>query len=142
MIDMDVRRILSRFSRWPLILIGSVLLLFFFGVATVRESYRGWKVDQEIKALEAQADELEGRNKRLMEIAQTLSSPERMEVEARKRLGMRQPGEHVVVLEGFSATGSWQTQMQMDVVAEKSEVPQSNPEQWLNYFFRPDRLGG
>lgn len=116
------------------------MLLFFIGVVTVRESYRGWKVDQEIKALESQANELEGRNKRLMEIAQTLQSPERMEVEARKRLGMRKPGEHVVVLDGLSASGSWQTQMQLDVVQEKPEIPQSNPEQWLNYFIRPERL--
>lgn len=130
----------SRMSRWPVIMIGSLVLLFFLSVVTIRESYRGWKVDQEIEALEAQADELEGRNKRLLEIAQILQSPERMDVEARKRLGMRKPGEHVVVLEGFSASGSWQTHVQMDVVAEKPDVPQSNPEQWFNYFFHPNRL--
>ena len=135
---MNLKALTSKFSRWPLILIGSVLLLLFLGVATIRESYRGWKVDQEIQALEAQADELEGRNKRLMEIAETLNSPERMEVEARKRLGMRQPGEHVVVLEGFAASSTWQSQMQLDVVAEKPMVSQSNPEQWLNYFLKPD----
>jgi len=126
----------SRFSKWPLIMIGSIVLLFFIGVVTVRESYSGWKVDQEIKALESQADELEGRNKRLMEIAQTLQSPERMEVEARKRLGMQKPGEHVVVLDGLSASGSWQTQMQLDVIPEKPEIALSNPEQWLNYFLK------
>jgi cell division protein FtsL len=135
---MKIKAILSRFKSWPLMLIGSLVLLFFIGVVTVRESYRGWKVDQEIKALEAQADELEGRNKRLMEIADTLQSPERMEVEARKRLGMRQPGEQVVVLDGFSASGSWQTEMQLDVVAEKPDVAPSNPEQWLNYFLKPE----
>ncbi len=129
----------SRFSKWPLIMIGSIVLLFFIGVVTVRESYSGWKVDQEIKALESQADELEGRNKRLMEIAQTLQSPERMEVEARKRLGMQKPGEHVVVLDGLSASGSWQTQMQLDVIPEKPEIALSNPEQWLNYFLKPER---
>lgn len=116
-------------------MIGSLLLLLFLGVVTIRESYRGWKVDQEIKLLEAQADELEGRNQRLMEIAQTLQSPERMEVEARKRLGMRQPGEQVVVLDGFSTSENWESGMQLDVVAETPETPRSNPEQWLRYFF-------
>lgn len=127
--------------KWPLIMVGSLLFLFFLGVATVRESYRGWKVDQEIEALETQADELEGRNKRLMEIAQNLQSPERLEVEARKRLGLRQPGENVVLLEGFvSATGSWESQVALDVIAEKPEIPRTNPEQWLYYFFRPNSL--
>jgi hypothetical protein len=50
---------------------------------------------------------------------------------------MRQPGESVVVLEGFSATGSWQTQMQMDVVPEKPDIPRSNPQLWMDYFFHP-----
>ncbi|MBD3251368.1 hypothetical protein GF380_02850 [Candidatus Uhrbacteria bacterium] len=135
-----IKRIPELVGRWPLILLGSLTLLLFIGVVTVRESYRGWRVDQEIRALESQADELEGRNKRLMEIAQALESPERMEVEARKRLGMQMPGEQVVVLEGLSATGSWQSQLQLDVVQEAPEVVRSNPEQWLYYFFKPHQL--
>lgn len=127
-------------SRWPFMLIGSLLLLVFVAVATIRESYRGWQVDQEIKALEAQADELEGRNQRLLEIAQALQSPERMEVEARKRLGMRQPGERVTVLNGFVASGTNEGIFAMTVIEEKPIVTQSNPEQWFNYFFYPDRL--
>lgn len=130
----------ARFRRWPVILIGSLAIAFVLGVATVRESYRGWKVDQEIQALEAQASELEGRNKRLLEIAQTLQSPERMEVEARKRLGLKQPGEHVVVLNGLSATGSWNSAVALDVIAERHEVDYPNPLQWYYYFFQPDRL--
>lgn len=129
-----------RFRRWPVILIGSFAIVFVLGVATVRESYRGWKVDQEIQALEAQALELEGRNKRLLEIAQTLQSPERMEVEARKRLGLKKPGEHVVVLNGLSATGSWNSAVALDVIAERPEIDYPNPLQWYYYFFQPDRL--
>ena len=139
MIDMFGRDS-SSYRKWPLIMVGSLLFLIFLGIATVRESYRGWKVDQEIEALEAQADELEGRNKRLMEIAQNLQSPERMEVEARKRLGMRQPGERVVLLEGFVATGTWESQVSLDVIAETPEIPRTNPEQWFDYFFHPGTL--
>lgn len=133
-------RILSQLTRWPLIIAGSVLLLVLLGTATIRESYRGWQVDQEIDSLERQADALEGRNKRLTEIAQALQSPERMEVEARKRLGEQQPGEHVVVLNGFTASGTWSSNLQLDVVAEQPEQPVSNPEQWLRYFFHPSSL--
>lgn len=42
---------------WPLLLVGSVVLLFVVGAATVRESYRGWRVDREIQALESQAED-------------------------------------------------------------------------------------
>lgn len=126
-------------TRWPLMIAGSVLLLILLGTATIRESYRGWQVNQEIDSLEHQADVLEGRNKRLTEIAQALRSPERMEVEARKRLGEQQPGEHVVVLDGFSASSTWSSDMQLDVVAEVPEPPRSNPELWLRYFFHGDK---
>lgn len=132
--------ILHSLTRWPLILAGSVLLLVLLGTATIRESYRGWQVDQEIESLERQADALEGRNKRLTEIAQALQSPERMEVEARKRLGNQQPGEHVVVLNGFTASGTWSSDMSLDVVTENTEPPVSNPEQWYRYFFHPSSL--
>ena len=137
---MNRPQFIHRFLRAPVIMIGSVVLLFLLGVATVRESYRGWKVDQEINALESEARELEGRNKRLMEIAQNLHSPERMEVEARKRLGLKQPGEHVVILDNLAASSSWQMQLPLDVVAVRAEIHEPNPVQWFNYFFRPENL--
>lgn len=128
--------VLSALTRWPLIIAGSVLLLILLGTATIRESYRGWQVDQEIDSLDRQADELEGRNKRLTEIAQALQSSERLEVEARKRLGDQQPGEHVVVLNGFHASGTWTSNIQLDIGTESvSEPTISNPERWLRYFF-------
>lgn len=125
---------------WPLLLVGSIVMLFVVGVATVRESYRGWRVDREIQALESQADELEGRNARLRELANALQSPERLEVEARVRLGLRQPGEHAVVLTGFASTGSWQGSLALDVVPEKPAVYRPNPALWWDYFFHPERL--
>jgi len=138
--QVDIMR-LPRFMRgWPVVLIGSAVLLFVIGAATVRESYRGWKVDREIQALEVQADELEGRNAKLKELARALQSSERLEVEARTRLGLRMPGEHVVVLTGLATTGSWQGTLALDVVDEKPEVERSNPQLWADYFFHPERL--
>jgi cell division protein FtsB len=122
---------------WPVVLIGSAVLLFVVGAATIRESYRGWKVDSEIRALESQANELEGRNARLQNLAQTLQAPEHLEVEARSRLGLRQPGEHVVVLSGFATSGSWPGQLAIDVVEEKPVIQPSNPELWWSYFLHP-----
>lgn len=133
-------RLLVAARSWPIILIGSIVLVVVIGAATVRESYRGWKVDREIQALEAQADELEGRNAKLRELARALQSPERLEVEARTRLGLRDQGEHVVVLAGAATTGSWQGSFALDVVPDVPEPVQTNPERWFNYFFRPERL--
>ena len=124
----------------PLAFIGSIVLVFVVGIATVRESYRGWKVDGEIQALQAQADALEGRNAKLRQLASALQSDDRMEVEARTRLGMQAPGEHVVVLSGLDATSTWQSSLALDVMAQAPTVARSNPEKWFDYFFRPDQL--
>lgn len=123
-------------ARWRYAMIGAVLIIAIFGVGAIRESYRGWKADAEIRALEAQANELEGRNARLRDIAQALQSPDRIDLEARKRLGMREAGEHVVVLDGLSASATWEDGMKMDVVQERPEIAYSNPQLWVRYFFK------
>lgn len=129
-------RILQTIRAWPLFLLGSVALLLVLGAATARESYQGWKIDSEIRAMEAQADELEGRNGKLRELARVLQSPERMEVEARARLGLKQSGENVAVLSGLVATGTWQSAIVLDVVEDRPSEEQSNPVRWLQYFFK------
>lgn len=130
--------LLQRMRAWPLVLLGSVALLLVLGAATARESYQGWKVDSEIRAMEAQADELEGRNAKLRELARVLQSPERLEVEARARLGLKQSGENVAVLSGLVATGTWQSAVVLDVVEERPEAPKSNPMRWMQYFFQEE----
>ena len=133
-------RLFNSAKSTPVVLIGSVVLVLVVGVATMRESYRGWKVDREIQALESQADELEGRNEKLRGLARSLDAPERLEVEARTRLGLRMPGEQVVVLAGLATTGSWQGSFALDVVPERLVVQRSNPERWFDFFFRPDQV--
>jgi cell division protein FtsL len=133
-------RLITSATRTPMVLIGSAVLLVVVGVATMRESYRGWKVDREIQALEQQADELEGRNEKLRSLARSLDAPERLEVEARTRLGLRMPGEQVVVLTGVATTGSWQGSFALDVVPEPITVERSNPERWFDFFFKPNEL--
>jgi cell division protein FtsB len=127
----------SSIVKWRYAIIGAILVIVIFGVGAIRESYRGWRSDTEIRALEAQANDLEGRNARLRDLASALQSPDRLDVEARKRLGMRQPGERVVVLDGFSASGTWEDLMKMDVVQDKPQVVYTNAELWLRYFIHP-----
>ena len=127
-------RLLQSIRAWPLVLLGSVALVLVLGAATVRESYRGWRVDSEIRAMEEQADALEGRNAELRELARVLQSPERLEVDARTRLGLRKSGEKVAVLSGLVATGTWQSTVVLDVIKDPPKEERSNPEQWLRYF--------
>lgn len=123
--------------RWPAFLLANVALLFIIGVSTVRETYRGWSVDREISALESQAVALESGKSKLETLALELASPERVEYEARARLGRKKSGERVIVLEGFT-NATWSSDQEADIVGDEvSNINEqaSNPARWWAYFF-------
>jgi cell division protein FtsL len=123
--------------RLPIFLLANVALLLIVGVSTVRETYRGWTVDREIRALDAQASMLEGRKTQLETLAQDLVSPDRVEYEARSRLGRKLPGERVIVLQGISSTTTWSGDADgtdQGTGTERTDT-KSNPARWWAYFF-------
>ncbi|MBD3281130.1 hypothetical protein GF391_00085 [Candidatus Uhrbacteria bacterium] len=123
-------------AKWPLFLIANIAILLVVGMSTVRETYRGWSVDQEIQALEQKAASLEGRRSELAAFADRLQSPEYIEREARAKLGLQKPGEHVIILEGVSATSS-QWSIEVTPPPPVAIDTRSNPERWWDYFTKP-----
>jgi cell division protein FtsB len=122
--------------RWPVFLMANLAFFLLVGVSTVRETYRSYTIEREIKALEAQAQALEGRKLQLVEMTQAIASPENAELEARSRLGWMKDGEKVFVLSGYQpATSSESGASPVDVPAP----PLSNPERWMQYFFGPKK---
>lgn len=125
--------------RWPVFLLGNVALLFVIGVSTIRETYQGWTVDREIRTLEAQAASLESGKVKLESLTKELASNDRVEYEARARLGLKKQGERVIVLEGVTASTSWSGGEGSAIVdvrsAEESQEEMSNPKRWWSYFF-------
>lgn len=112
----------------------NIAVLLLVGVSTLRESYRGWSVDREIHALEAQADTLEGRKMELQQLAESLQSPERAEVEARRRLGWQKPGERVVITGETVAPTADDAIPSVALASDRVQTP-TNPERWFDYFF-------
>jgi hypothetical protein len=121
--------------RLPAFLIANVALFLLIGISTARETYRGWTVDKEIHALQANAETLEGRKLQLFELTNSLNSPEQVELDAR-RLGWKKEGEQVAVLTGYHPT-SVALNVQTSLPPEPEAV--SNPKLWFNYFFHPEK---
>ncbi len=123
--------------RWPLVFAASGALFLVAGVSTVRESYREWKVDQEIRQMQAEIERLEGRKLTLAELIRRLDSPDAMDKEARTRLGLRKPGERVIILRGAEDPATWQDEAAPapEENAGETAKPRTNPERWLEYFF-------
>lgn len=126
-----------KFAHWPAFLLANVAILVLIGVSTVRETYRGWSVDKEIIALEAQAASLESGKIQLEALAKELVSPDHVEYEARARLGRKRPGERVIVLEGVSTSATWSNLESSEILtAEKVSLEAAgNPARWWAYFF-------
>lgn len=120
-------------TKWSLFFIANLALLFVIGISAIRESYRGWSVDREIHALEQKVDRLDGRRMQLETLAEKMQTSPYLEREARAKLGLQKPGEHVIVLEGVSAT---HTSWSVDVTPPPVPVVilKSNPVYWFDYF--------
>ena len=125
-----------RVVRWPVILAACGALFLIVGVSTVRETYREWKVDQEISGMQTQVEALEGKKIKLADLVQRLNSSDAMDKEARAQLGLRKPGERVIILRGVEGdANTWQDSLEIGTAPTK-RVLRSNSRKWLSYFFR------
>lgn len=119
-------------SRWPVLIAVLGVLLLVIGATTIRESYRGYQVDQEMSRLQRQIDAMEGKRVQLSEVIRRLQSPDALDKEARTRFGLKKNGERVFVLEGSGwQERPWERINQTDSMQDR----RSNPQKWLAYFF-------
>lgn len=127
--------------RWPLIISMAAVGCFLIIASTARETYREWKVDQEIDGLRTQVDQLEGKRLSLVDTLARLNSDENLDREARLRLGMRKPGERVIILEGMDQGKPMVWQDDLPTASASSSAlsfdhgNSSNPRRWMAYFF-------
>ncbi len=123
-------------ARWPLLVAASGTLFLVVGVSTVRETYREYQVDQEIRQMQGQIEQYEGRKLSLVELLTRLDSQEALDKEARTRLGLRKPGERVIILQGSNGVqATWQDEVQAQPVNQIVLDMRSNPKRWFDYFF-------
>lgn len=124
------------FTRWPLFIAASGTLFMVVGISTVRETYREWQVDQEIRHLQTQIEQYEGKKLSLVELLARLDSQEALDKEARTRLGLKKPGERVIILQGADGMqASWQDDVTLSDSQEAAPDVRSNPQRWFDYFF-------
>lgn len=124
-------------KRWSLFVIMSLVLFFAVSVSSVRETYREWKFDQELKRMQNEIEQLEGRKLELAELLNRLDSPDAVDKEARTRLGLKKPGERVIILKGFDgASSTWSDEgISLGPVSSSTKDVRTNPQQWFDYFF-------
>lgn len=131
----------ERLIRWRLLLVVNLLVVVFLGMSLGREVVRSRAISGEIAQLQDQANKLATRNIDLSELKTAMQTEVFIEREARLKLGMKKPGETVVVIQD-EASPAQQDENQdpndpLGLVGENAEgnVAVANPTKWWYYFF-------
>lgn len=83
-------------SKVSLVILG--LLTAWLGYSVVKEAYRKHRVEREIQVLKQEILELERKNVDLSSILDSFGEPRNVELEAKRRLNLKSPGEEVAVI--------------------------------------------
>jgi cell division protein FtsB len=95
--------------------------------------YKNWQdrqvIDREIAEIEKKMNEYENSNQELRQMLDYLESEESLEAQARLNLGLKRPGEEVVVIK----TETEEKNIVNNINNIKEEL--SNSKTWFRYFF-------
>lgn len=133
---------------WKIILRSKFFIIAMLGVLslvcfTAVKSYLSTQgVDREIRDLRQEIETLEDQNQNLGQLIEYLDSNDFKEKEYRTKLGLRKPGEKVIVIsknESIEKSEDLErvinTLGELVVLETKDEQKNNNPEKWWEYFF-------
>lgn len=123
-------------SRWLLAGVFSVLVLS--GLAFGRQYVHNRQIEQDIANLQKQADGLAANNLHISDLQNALQTESYLEREARLKLGLKKPGEHVVVIQDkAAAVPAFQSldDLQANAATPEAAPEVPNPKRWWAYFF-------
>ncbi len=104
-----------------------ILIFIFFAFFPLAKNFSQKRmVDQEIENIKQEIEEFQSKNQELKDMISYLDSDSGQQEVARLNLGMKGPGEEVVVVEDLDLN---------DKKQETIVETQNNWQKWLNYFF-------
>jgi len=110
-----------------LVLIIIIVIFFTLSFSLAKTYFKEHKVNLEIASLENEIQKLEKENLDITGLLAYLQSDEFVEKEARLNMGLKRPGEELIVIKENKTTSS------NDDVALRDENL-TNPKKWWRYF--------
>ena len=93
------KKIISRyFSKSRIVSTVCLILIFFFSVNLTKEIVNRHQIDRKIRQYEEQTAKLEKENKEISVLIDAWQNGRQLEKEARLKLGLKKPGENVVLI--------------------------------------------
>ncbi len=134
--------VLLRLLELRLLTVALLLLIGFLAVSFGREMIRSRSIARDVAALEAEAASLQAKHLEITRLADTFQTEAFIEREGRLKLGLKKPGEEVVVIHEGTPSPRPQEGAN-DLPASDPSLSEesgsvtvlSNPEKWWIYFF-------
>jgi cell division protein FtsL len=105
-------------------------IIIFISIPLVKQISKKYYVNNEIKELQGQINELDSKNKNLKQFISYLDSDEFVEEQARLNMGLKKEGEQVVVIKDSKSIVATSTESDEEVAGNNSNI-----NKWKKYFF-------
>lgn len=130
------------FSEIAVTVIG-ICVLALISIPLARNISKQYKINQEIRDLEAEIGRLESKNTELYKLIDYLESDQFVDEQARLNLNFKSPDEEVYIIKqdnsGRPAVDN--TELKYDIgTGRDAAQARSNPQKWLDYFFSGQNL--
>lgn len=132
----------QRLIHWRFFVLANIIVIALLGMAFGREIVRSRAIDADISNLQNRIDTLSSRNFELAQLQNALGTESFIEREARLKLGLKKPGESVIVIqddfqERESLIQNGDLNDPLDLVIDEGVEAGSldNPTKWWLYFF-------
>ncbi len=123
----------------------SSLFLIFFSVGLVKELINRQQINKQITGLENEIAALEKENQEIGNLISNWSESNRLEKEARLKLGLKKPNEQAVIImrpdqpdKAPKNTIQQGDQIIGGIIIPNDQQEVSNPIKWWRYFFQPE----
>ncbi|MFA5359645.1 MAG: septum formation initiator family protein [Patescibacteria group bacterium] len=129
------------FNQKFLALLGLIIIILI-SFPFVKNTLKQYRINKEIGELKQEISDLQNKNVDLKNFVSYLESDQFAEEQARLNLGLKKPGEEVMVIKSDNNKASTSTSTSATMFnipgyeKAKPEVKQSNPEKWFNYFLK------
>ena len=134
---------LRRILAFRFLFLINLVIFGFLSWSFGREFLRNRQIQQDISALQTQPDTLQARNLEVTRLHTALQTESSIEREARLKLGLKKPGEHVVVIRAeahvdhLAVTAGGATDP-FGLLGGNGTTHVANPLKWWYYFFHRD----
>jgi cell division protein FtsB len=142
--------LISRVLSFRYLIAINLVIIVLLSLSLGREVVRNYEIQSEIYQLQAQAESLAVKNSEISELYTAIQTESYIEREARLKLGMKKPGESVVVVQDagqervVSETEEGQV-LESGGILFIEDVPReevANVYKWWYYFFNKEQLNG